>query len=367
MVIVGHRHRQDGAGDPAALRADARPEVRDLDGLAAPTAAAPTGTATRSPRASTRSSRSTSTCPAARRGPRRCSKASCCSRSASGNEDMAERWKGDPSSSEPTHDRRTDGRRGARGRDRRAAARRCSPTSPSELGDAVVGSHIRARATTSGCGSTREAWPRPPRSRATSAGLHVLRLPVGHRLAAVALRALHGLRGRHARPAGMPRRSPSRSSPATPAATRASRCSPGLNSTLGQRGITLKADVPDDDLSHRHLDARSTPAPTGTSARPGRCSASTFDGPSPTCATSTCRRDFEGHPLRKDFPLLARRVKPWPGIVDVEPMPGGDDEDPSRGGRRRMTATHRTAQTAGVRQRPRPPTRASTSSSRPRA
>jgi len=20
-------------------------------------------------------------------------------------------------------------------------------------------------------------------------------------------------------------------------------------------------------------------------------------------------------------------VKPWPGIVDVEPMPGGDDED----------------------------------------
>ena len=32
--------------------------------------------------------------------------------------------------------------------------------------------------------------------------------------------------------------------------------------------------------------------------------------------------DFEGNPLRKDFPLLARRVKPWPGIVDVEPMPG---------------------------------------------
>ena len=42
--------------------------------------------------------------------------------------------------------------------------------------------------------------------------------------------------------------------------------------------------------------------------------------------------DFEGYPLRKDFPLLARMVKPWPGIVDVEPMPvqaeeeeGGDD------------------------------------------
>jgi NADH-quinone oxidoreductase subunit C len=36
--------------------------------------------------------------------------------------------------------------------------------------------------------------------------------------------------------------------------------------------------------------------------------------------------EFEGHPLKKDFPLLAREVKPWPGLVDVEPMPeSGDD------------------------------------------
>jgi NADH-quinone oxidoreductase subunit C len=35
--------------------------------------------------------------------------------------------------------------------------------------------------------------------------------------------------------------------------------------------------------------------------------------------------EFEGHPLRKDFPLLAREVKPWPGLVDVEPMPGEPD------------------------------------------
>jgi NADH-quinone oxidoreductase subunit C len=34
---------------------------------------------------------------------------------------------------------------------------------------------------------------------------------------------------------------------------------------------------------------------------------------------------FEGHPLRKDFPLLSRVVKPWPGLVDVEGMPGDDD------------------------------------------
>ena len=37
--------------------------------------------------------------------------------------------------------------------------------------------------------------------------------------------------------------------------------------------------------------------------------------------------EFEGNPLRKEFPLLARVVKPWPGIVDVEPMPGEDPED----------------------------------------
>jgi NADH-quinone oxidoreductase subunit C len=37
--------------------------------------------------------------------------------------------------------------------------------------------------------------------------------------------------------------------------------------------------------------------------------------------------EFEGHPLRKDFPLLARMVKPWPGIVDVEPMPSEEQPD----------------------------------------
>ena len=36
---------------------------------------------------------------------------------------------------------------------------------------------------------------------------------------------------------------------------------------------------------------------------------------------------FEGNPLRKDYPLLSRHVKPWPGIVDVEPMPGGSDDE----------------------------------------
>jgi NADH-quinone oxidoreductase subunit C len=35
--------------------------------------------------------------------------------------------------------------------------------------------------------------------------------------------------------------------------------------------------------------------------------------------------EFEGHPLRKSFPLLSREVKPWPGMVDVEGMPGSTE------------------------------------------
>lgn len=37
--------------------------------------------------------------------------------------------------------------------------------------------------------------------------------------------------------------------------------------------------------------------------------------------------EFEGFPLRKDFPLAARLVKPWPGIVDVEPIPGDSSDE----------------------------------------
>jgi len=35
---------------------------------------------------------------------------------------------------------------------------------------------------------------------------------------------------------------------------------------------------------------------------------------------------FELYLLRKSFPLLSREVKPWPGTVDVEKMPGDSDE-----------------------------------------
>ena len=50
-----------------------------------------------------------------------------------------------------------------------------------------------------------------------------------------------------------------------------------------------------------------------------------FDG-HPSLRRLFLPANFEGHPLRKDFPLLARLVKPWPGLVDVEGMPDVGEE-----------------------------------------
>ena len=36
---------------------------------------------------------------------------------------------------------------------------------------------------------------------------------------------------------------------------------------------------------------------------------------------------FEGFPLRKDYALLSREVKPWPGTVDVEDMPSTENTE----------------------------------------
>jgi NADH-quinone oxidoreductase subunit C len=87
-------------------------------------------------------------------------------------------------------------------------------------------------------------------------------------------------------------------------------------------GFTIKADLPDDDLSvgpwtRTYLGAnwheRETKEMYGID----------FVG-HPWLVNLYLPLEFEGYPLRKDFPLLSRRVKPWPGIVDVEPMPGED-------------------------------------------
>jgi NADH-quinone oxidoreductase subunit C len=88
--------------------------------------------------------------------------------------------------------------------------------------------------------------------------------------------------------------------------------------------VLLKADVPDDDPR----------VPTWVRVYSGAAwhereahemFGITFDG-NDDLRNIYLPTEFEGHPLRKEFPLLARVVKPWPGIVDVEPMPGEDPE-----------------------------------------
>jgi NADH-quinone oxidoreductase subunit C len=89
----------------------------------------------------------------------------------------------------------------------------------------------------------------------------------------------------------------------------------------GQRVyVFLKTDLPDDDLRIRSL----VPLYGGANWHERECwemFGISFDG-HPGLRHLYLPTEFEGHPLRKDFPLLARLVKPWPGIVDVEPMPG---------------------------------------------
>ncbi len=93
--------------------------------------------------------------------------------------------------------------------------------------------------------------------------------------------------------------------------------------------MLLKVDVPDDDPRiatwiHTYAGARWHERETW------EMFGITFEG-HPDLRHLYLPTEFEGNPLRKEFPLLARVVKPWPGIVDVEPMPGGDDEDEAEG------------------------------------
>ena len=83
-------------------------------------------------------------------------------------------------------------------------------------------------------------------------------------------------------------------------------------------GVTLKADL-DDDLT---IDSWVTvyAGAAWHEREAWEMYGITFEG-HPDLRHLYLPGDFEGHPLRKDFPLLARRVKPWPGLVDVEDLP----------------------------------------------
>jgi NADH-quinone oxidoreductase subunit C len=105
-------------------------------------------------------------------------------------------------------------------------------------------------------------------------------------------------------------------------------------STTRHWGVTFKTDV---DESSRRAESWVSVYP-GADWHERECwemFGVVFDG-HPSLRHLYLPSEFEGHPLRKDFPLLARAVKPWPGLVDVEPMPGeeppGDGESPGSQG-----------------------------------
>ena len=90
-------------------------------------------------------------------------------------------------------------------------------------------------------------------------------------------------------------------------------------------GITIKADVPDD----KPVVDSWTGSFAGANWHERECHEMFgigFNG-HPDLRNMYLPGEFEGHPMKKDFPLLARMVKPWPGIVDVEPMPVQDEEE----------------------------------------
>ena len=91
--------------------------------------------------------------------------------------------------------------------------------------------------------------------------------------------------------------------------------------------VILKTDLPDDDL-HAESWVAVYPGADWHEREAWEMYGFVFDG-HPSLRHLYLPSEFEGHPLRKDYPLLAREVKPWPGLVDVEPMPGeaGESDD----------------------------------------
>jgi NADH-quinone oxidoreductase subunit C len=96
-------------------------------------------------------------------------------------------------------------------------------------------------------------------------------------------------------------------------------------SPRGRYGLTLKADVPDDTMT---IDSWSSvyAGANWHERETWEMFGINFTG-HPSLTHIYLPTGFEGFPLRKDYPLLARMVKPWPGIVDVEPMPAEFDAD----------------------------------------
>jgi len=96
-----------------------------------------------------------------------------------------------------------------------------------------------------------------------------------------------------------------------------------VNNVVTNMGITIKVDLPDDDLRVTTW----VPVYPGANWHERECwemFGIEFTG-HPGLRHIYLPGAFEGNPMRKDYPLLARHVRPWPGIVDVEAMPGDEE------------------------------------------
>jgi NADH-quinone oxidoreductase subunit C len=93
-----------------------------------------------------------------------------------------------------------------------------------------------------------------------------------------------------------------------------------VQSTKHDWGVTLKTDVDEGD-PHAESWVATYPGADWHERECWEMFGVAFDG-HPSLRHLYLPSEFEGHPLRKDYPLLARVVKPWPGLVDVEAMPG---------------------------------------------
>jgi len=100
-----------------------------------------------------------------------------------------------------------------------------------------------------------------------------------------------------------------------------------VNDITTDRAVTVKCDLPDEDLTIKTI-IPVYPGANWHEREAAEMYGIEFAG-HPNPAHLYLPGAFEGHPMRKDFALLSRRIKPWPGIVDVEPMPGDDDEEAS--------------------------------------
>jgi NADH-quinone oxidoreductase subunit C len=92
-----------------------------------------------------------------------------------------------------------------------------------------------------------------------------------------------------------------------------------LYSTTRHEGVTFKADL-DPDEPHVETWSEIYPGADWNERETWEMYGFVFDG-HPNLIKLYLPGEFEGFPLRKDFPLLSREVKPWPGLVDVELMP----------------------------------------------